>query len=173
MSGQSNRDLEKEKFDLLFEQAKRAHDRIDERADLFNQAAQTNGAAAIRILLALNGGSLVALLAFVAGLAARANVSLEAVLPVTMTLRWFVGGVVAAGIAATGAYVVPYCYAANATLVTKTWEHPFVAQTPIGKRWQRVGAAVHKITFVVSLIGFGFFIWGMVTVQQAIMNLAK
>jgi hypothetical protein len=59
----------------------------------------------LRIVLTINGGAAVALLAFVAALASKADRTLQQLNPIVSQLKWFIVGVITSGVAAALAYV--------------------------------------------------------------------
>ncbi len=90
--------------------ARRHHDCLDALGDLYNEHADRHAHAVIRILLALNGGSAIALLAFAGGLAARTTASLLKVSSITAQLEWFVYGVLVTSAAAFFSHTLsPIC----------------------------------------------------------------
>jgi hypothetical protein len=126
-------EAQKYAHELKLRQAERTHDRNREMGDLFNANADRNSQAAIRILLAINGGAAVALLAFVGGLASRSNFDLQKLPQITEQLQWFIWGIITSGIAATAAYIVNYCYAGALLIREEIWEHPFTIESKKSK----------------------------------------
>jgi hypothetical protein len=104
----SDYEIKKDARDEAFRNAVRVHDRLDTLFDFYNEHADRHAHAVIRILLALNGGAAVTLLAFTSGLAARANIPFDKIAAITSQLSWFVLGVLANCAAALFAYLVAY-----------------------------------------------------------------
>lgn len=138
MSDQNGYDAIKVAYDLKIRAAERAHDRHDKLEDMFNENSDRHAHAVIRIILTLNGGAGIALLAFAGGLAARTQISFDRVAAITNQLNWFVYGAVVSCVAAVCAYVVSYCYTGNLRFLSRTWEHPFLTRTVKNKWWYRV-----------------------------------
>lgn len=164
-------DAAKYAHELKLRHAERAHDRNREMGDLFNANADRNSQAAIRILLAINGGAAVALLAFIGGLASRANWDLRNLSSVTDQLHWFILGIIASGIAAAAAYVTNYCYAGALLMREETWEHPYTVEHRPSKLYRWLGRVTHLIGFSSAIVGLFFFICGMYGVESAIHGL--
>jgi hypothetical protein len=72
--------------------AERSHDDARDLGHLLNEATTRDAQGAIRVLLAVNGGAAVALLAFTGGLVARAQLPLATIAPIVaefeVVLRW-------------------------------------------------------------------------------------
>src|SRR5437016_1671579 len=111
MSDPSNWEREKYADEIRRRVAERAHDQSHELAKLLNEAATRDAQGAIRILLAINGGAAVALLAFTGGLVARSTVSMANIAETVANLKWFALGVITSAFAAAMAYLTNLCYA--------------------------------------------------------------
>jgi hypothetical protein len=134
---------------------------------MFNANSDSHAQAAIKILLVLNGGAAVALLAFAGGLSTKFSpAQLE---PLIRTLMWFVWGAVMSGIAEAFAYLCQYFYAGTRHHVELNLAHPYVHATTKSKWWYRAGLAFHLIAFVSAIIGLVIFIAGMIHVQRAVL----
>jgi hypothetical protein len=77
MSDQNSYEAAKCAHDLNLRAAERALIETKKWAIIFNENADRNSQAAIRVVLATNGGAAVALLAFVGGLASRTNCNIR------------------------------------------------------------------------------------------------
>jgi hypothetical protein len=166
--GSAAYDHQKHVYEVNLRAAERAHDRNNEIEDLYNKNADTHAQAAIRILLTINGGAAVALLAFVAGLASKADRTLQQLDPIVAQLKWFILGVISSGIAAALAYVTSYLYAGAVHWNQHNWEAPYIVQTMRSKRWRYFGYALHLLGFSTAVAGLFLFGYGMYKVQRAI-----
>src|SRR2546421_13114744 len=93
--------------------AERAHDDVNDLRKRLIDASARDAQEAIKIALLINGGAAVAILAFIAGIVGRTNISLSDLRSVAHSLFWFAGGIVVAGITAACAYVANSLYSAN------------------------------------------------------------
>jgi hypothetical protein len=168
MSDQSAYEAAKYAHELKLRQAERAHDRNDEMADIFNQSADKNSQAAIRIVLAINGGAAIALLAFVGGLASRTNCDPRQLSIITNQLKWFAYGVLVSCLAAASAYIATYCGAGDRMLREYIWEHPFILEDKKSRQYRRVGWGFHLIGFISAIVGVVIFAYGLYKVQKAV-----
>jgi hypothetical protein len=90
MSG--GRSFEQHKYEITMRAAERAHDRLTEQGNSFNESATRDAQGGIRILLAINGGSAVAILAFVGGLKGKGDLSIGQIHLITKSLSYFSHG---------------------------------------------------------------------------------
>ncbi|MEP4378358.1 MAG: hypothetical protein ABJ215_03360 [Alphaproteobacteria bacterium] len=125
---------------------------LTNRINTSNQAAVDIGLVSIRSAILINGGAIVALLAFVGQLWTNQQSEIPGVLPVT---AWFVFGLISGCVAAGFAYFFQ-------TLTTQVYQHAFDVlrgngtQRPL-KRFQPVCA----IGMVLGTTGsYGLFIYG-------------
>ena len=148
--------------------AERAHDRNDKIEDMLNENSDSHAQSVIRILLALNGGAVVARLAFLGNLVSRTEIRLELVVAISDQLKWFVYGLIGSGVAALLAYMVSFAYTGGLRFMSRTWEHPFVVPTFNSKCWFWFGLTLHVIGVLCAVTAFGFFVCGVFGVQSAI-----
>lgn len=106
MSEKSDYDAAKAAHEQNVHAAERAHDRIAKLEDMFNENSDRHAHAVIRIILVLNGGVGIALLAFVGGVAGRTQIGLDRVSSFASQLQWFVYGALISYVAALSAYIV-------------------------------------------------------------------
>lgn len=168
MSDQSSHDAAKYAHELKLREAERAHDRNEKMGDMFNGNADKHAQSAIRIVLAINGGAAIALLAFISGLASRTNMSLQQLSMITHQLEWFVYGVLVACGAAASAYITNYCNAGAVLLRDNTWDHPYILENNRSKRYRRVGIGFHLLGFISAIAGLIIFAYGLHQVQRAV-----
>src|SRR4051794_10153402 len=98
--------------------ALRTHDKSHELRKTLLEAATKDAHIAITVILGINGGAAVALLAFVGNVAEKGK-PVAGVIP---SLQWFVYGVISAALAAIGAYLSNNFYAN----VHRSRDHDFV-----------------------------------------------
>lgn len=123
------------------------------------------------MLLGINGGAAIALLAFSRGLVARSSIKSYIIGEIISNLEWFVWGVITAAAAATLAYLTNFSYAAATELRSLTWDHPFVQETRTTKRWRRAGQIFHLVGIMAAISSLILFALGMLKLHAAIKNL--
>lgn len=162
----------KQFYDLNAEHAKRAHDLNRQSSADFTKAAIESANVAIRSLMLVNGGAVVALLAFLgalesgdAGNAVKADVLVAPIL-------WFALGVGFSAMTATLAYLVNLLDSGLVNSVRLTWEHPFIEDDEKAPRlrWWRV--RLHVVAILLATASLVTFFLGVFTVTQAIGELA-
>jgi hypothetical protein len=168
---QSQHEYETKLYERKIRAAERAHDRTDKLEDMFNENSDRHAQSVIRIILTLNGGAGIALLAFVGGLASRGGLGVEQVILITAQLKWFVFGVLTACAAALTAYVVSYVYTGQLRFLTRSWDPPFIVENARTKKWLRVGYVLHVLGILLVLVGVGFFSFGMYKIQHVVVGL--
>jgi hypothetical protein len=149
--------------------AERAHDREDELWRLLAGAVTRDAQAAIRIVLAVNGGVAAAVLAFTAALVSRrAPLPMSSITPIVGSLKWFAFGAISAGAGAVFVYLTNAGYGAAAAGRERAWEHPFVLPTAAANRWRYAAYVFHALGALAALAGLGLFVYGLFKVQQKI-----
>lgn len=151
--------------------AERAHDRADEQAQQVNEAAVRDAQAAIRIVLILNGGAVIAVLAFVGSLAAKGTSQLPLLHEVISHSFWFVLGAASTGVVAALAYLTNVCYGASWAYLERAWAHPYLRNTRKATWWGRAGLVFHILGLLGFLAGLGFFITGVSELRGAMLRL--
>jgi hypothetical protein len=148
--------------------AEREHDRLREHGNNLNEGAMRDAQAAIRVLLAINGGAAVAVLAFVGGLKTRGDLSIDQLHLMTKSLRYFVIGTLTAALAAVFAYLTNASYAGEALLRVRTWEYPFSTPTKVSRYYMIAARVFHGLGIIVGLSGVILFAIGMSKANTAI-----
>jgi predicted DCC family thiol-disulfide oxidoreductase YuxK len=149
-------------------EAERAHDQASEDSKLLNEAATRDAQGAIRVLLAVNGGSAAALLAFSGGLLARSNLPLVSIGEVVANLKWFAGGLIASTVSAIMAYLTNFCYASVAANRRRSWQHPYVHCTSRAQIWRCFAYLFHGLGTLAAFVSGGLFIYGLYKLQQKV-----
>ncbi|HVH73473.1 MAG TPA: hypothetical protein VM755_01020 [Stellaceae bacterium] len=162
---------EQEKFELKIRHAERAHDRNWEHVKFLNEAAAKDARESVKLLLAINGGAAIALLAFAGALIARSTVQKQEVILVLGNLSWFAAGVSAAAVAGALAYFTNFFYAAMAALRTARWEEPFIEETRRSNRWKHVALVCHFLGVAAAVVSLGLFLAGLFEVKSAMLKL--
>jgi hypothetical protein len=151
--------------------AERAHDHLIEHGNKLNEGAMKDAQAAIRIVLAINGGAAVAILAFIGGLKSRNDITITQLHPIANSLIYFISGTATAAIAAACAYLTNLGYARGALLKQPIWEHPYHLETRTSRRHVRVGRLCHALGVVMFVLAVVLFCWGMLRTTTAIQAL--
>jgi hypothetical protein len=158
-------------YDRRVRAAERAHDSNREHSKLLSEAATRDAQGAIRVLLGINGGAAIALLAFSGGLVARSSIGLSKIGEIISNLVWFVWGVITAAIAAALAYLTNFSYATATELRSLTWEHPFIQETQATVRWRKTGRVFHLIGIIAAISSLILFALGMFRLHAAIISI--
>jgi hypothetical protein len=134
--------------------AERAHDNEFQFSQNVNEAAVNSGNLALRTVLTINGGSALAVLAFIGNALVKSDSNLAPkLLHVTETLVWFAGGVVIVSVAMGFAYFTNY------------------AMASASRGWSIAANIFQIITIVLAFTSVGFFLYGMFQVRDAILKL--
>jgi hypothetical protein len=164
-------ELEIERQKWLFEtnrdDAQRVHDAETEFGMSANAAAVKNAEEAIKAAILINGGSSVAMLAFIGTLVSRDFLSPEQLSSITRPLIWFGSGVATAMIASAAAYFVNLFVADMSNFRRREYEAPFVRATPASKR-RMIAAEVFRWVGILAMTGsIACFVTGLVTANAA------
>jgi hypothetical protein len=153
--------------------AERAHDELNDFIKQNNDAAIKSGETALKTMVFVNGGTAVALLAFLGTLAAKDKVTIAQLEPVASSLLWFVAGV------ATGVGGLLLAYFTNLNMAkladsqTRTWQHPYIESGPITPRLDCITSVVHGLAIIAGIASLALFVFGMFTVSNSLLLLGK
>lgn len=150
--------------------AERAHDQANEAVHRLNEGAMRDAQAAIRIVLVINGGSAIAILAFVGSLVSKGYL-IPQVSGIIASARWFVFGAMVMAFAAFFAYLTNFFYAGSWGSRTRTWAYPYFQNTTASKWWLRMAWAFHLLGLLTAVSGIILFIVGMCKIFAALHSL--
>ncbi|MFT4795302.1 MAG: hypothetical protein ACJAVR_001502 [Paracoccaceae bacterium] len=139
--------------------AVRAHERHLDVWRLLNAATVDSGAAAVKSLFIMNGGAVVALLAFVANAVGECGADLTG--RASSALLLFSYGLISAAAVACGAYLVNFCYLSSVAAARLTWSHPFTEKSRSSRNWLRIGRPLHALSIIVAIASLSFFLFGV------------
>lgn len=154
--------------------AQREHDMVREHAIKINEAAATSANQALRTALLINGGAAVSMLAFIGGLVSNGKVPVGSQLAsIAAPLIWFAVGVAFAGLATAFAYFTNYSNVGAANSMLRIWEHPWHKETTASKRWMKSYYISLVVSVLAGFVSLGLFVFGMVSVWNAVLSLGK
>jgi hypothetical protein len=125
---------DKSTYDRNLRAAERQHDLNTDLSKRLVEASTRDAQEAIKIVFLINSGAAVAILAFIASLAARSGITLATLKAVTHSLYWFIGGIIFAGITSVFAYICNSLYSSHLSRLDKIWEHPYVRENAGSRR---------------------------------------
>jgi hypothetical protein len=146
--------------------AQRAHDRSEAFARQINEAAINAANFTLRVVLLVNGGAAVALLAFIGGLPAEQKRAVAA------TLDWFTWGVAAAVAALACAYFTNHGLAVKERSKTWTDKPPYLINGPNTEGWSKFVLVFRFLAIIVGAGSLILFIVGMLSVRTVLTKLA-
>lgn len=153
--------------------AERAHDIENEFSKAANAAAVKNAEEAIKAAVLINGGSSVAMLAFIGTLVSRYYLTPSQIADITKPLIWFASGVGAAMIAAAASYFANLYIAGSSSRKQPSYDEPFLRGTPESKRFSRLGEIFRCSGIIAMVISIGCFGGGLVTAKYAFGKLSS
>jgi hypothetical protein len=156
-----------QQLEMRIRAAERAHDVSNEFARGANQAAISSGQEAIKALVLINGGSCVAMLAFIGTLASKSLLTSAQITQVIRPLFFFGGGIAAAMVAAGAAYLTNLMIAGSVSRRNFNYDHPFVHPTPASRRHYYAGEVFRYVALLSAFCAIAGFIWGLFQVQRA------
>jgi len=164
---------EKEKLELRVRAAERAHDETTAFGKSANDAAVKSGEEAIKAMILINGGSSVAMLAFIGTMASKEIVSPGQLVQISAPLGFFAGGLIAAMIAAAAAYFTNLMIAGSSNRLQREYEFPFLRPTSSSRRHHIAGEVFRYIAVLAAATSIGCFGWGVVKAQSAFSVLSQ
>ncbi|TFV69434.1 hypothetical protein E4K64_33425 [Bradyrhizobium frederickii] len=162
----------KELLDIQFRAAERAHDSAATFAKEANSAAVKAAEEAIKAMILINGGSSVAMLAFIGTLASKDLLSPAQLARVASPLFYFGSGVASAVIAAAFAYFTNLMIAGSSTRMSRSYDHPYLLDTPSSIKRRYFGEVFRYLGVVAALASIGCFIFGLYRAETAFQALA-
>jgi hypothetical protein len=154
------------------ELALRAHDREAEFFKTNNDAAIKSGDEAVKALILINGGSSVAMLAFVGTLASKDHTTPQQIAMIASPLIWFAFGVGLAVVAACFSYLTNSAITKLSLTRERTWQHPYVKDGARSGRWQLIVWLTRMVTIVVVACSLASFGWGVWTAKRGFEQLS-
>jgi len=150
------------------EHAKRAHDLNRQMSNLCRSAALDSANIAIKALLLINGGAVVALLAFVGAIESSDAGNTVQIDELVTPIFSFAFGVGCAAVTTVFAYLVNWMDVDITDSVKLTWEHPYVVDTRAATRLGYIRIAFHLLAFMAGLLAIVSFFRGIISVAEAI-----
>jgi len=171
MSDDSN-EFERAKYfeEVNRDHALRAHDRNATEQNDYLKAALDTSALAIRSLILVNGAAVISLLAFLGAVEASAGAAEFKSTYLVWPILWFALGVGSGAFTAVLAYLVNLMDHGIASLVTLTWEHPYVVRKEEADRRQKIRNVVHWLAIIMAATSLVSFFGGTISVTCAIMQ---
>ncbi|KYK44901.1 hypothetical protein A1D31_11835 [Bradyrhizobium liaoningense] len=157
----------KEQLELRVKAAERAHDDETAFGKGANEAAVKSGEEAIKAIILINGGSSVAMLAFIGTMASKEIVSPAQLGQISAPLICFAGGLIAAMIAIAASYFTNLMIAGSSNRKQREYEHPFLRPTTSSRRHYFAGEVFRYIAVGAVASSIGCFSWGVVKAQSA------
>ncbi|PWE78850.1 hypothetical protein XF30_20995 [Bradyrhizobium sp. SUTN9-2] len=137
-----------------------------------NEAAVKAAEEAIKAVILINGGSSVAMLAFLGTLATKDVVSTVQLSQMSAPLLYFGTGVAAAVVAAAAAYFTNLMIAGSSTRQTRTYEQPYFQDTKSSNGHRLAGEIFRYIGIGAMVVSIGCFVTGLVKAEGAFQALA-
>ena len=159
--------------DLNRRAAERVHDELNEFGKENNAAAIKSGETALKTVVFVNGGTAVALLAFLGTLAAKDKVTIAQLAAVASSLLWFVGGVATGLTGLLLAYFTNLNHANLASSQVRTWQHPYTEPGPATARLACITSVVHLLAILAGIASLTLFVIGMLDVRGSLLLLGK
>jgi hypothetical protein len=125
----------------------------------------------IRIMLLINGGAAVSVLAFVGSLASKDRQPADHLYAVAGSLVWFALGAASSGISAICSYLTNISYLIADKQLHSLSDPPYIWPTSKSKRWRLVGRITHGVAAFFVVVSLGLFVYGMFDVKNAIGHL--
>jgi hypothetical protein len=151
--------------------AERAHDLANDLGKRLIEASTRDAQEAIKVVVLVNSGAAVAILAFIGTLASRKGITLGNLKAVTQCLNWFTAGIICGMVAGACAYLCNNGYAAYFFAKDPVWEHPYVKENNRSIRTLRYARCLNWLGLFFVAIGLGLFIRGVYVAAHAIVKL--
>lgn len=162
------RQLEEQKLkEIDRSHAIRWHQQHTETGNIYLRAAIDFALEAIRTAALVNGGAVIACLAFLGTLQEKLAASSPLLDAVWFATALFTIGVVLAGLASGFAYFAQYFYGFEYNAVQLTWEHPFEKELSSKKWFNRIAIAWHTMAALMVLASYCLVVFGAIEIYEA------
>jgi hypothetical protein len=152
----------------------REHDRLDSILETAEESTIKSADGVIRILLLINGGGAVSLLAFVGSLASKDRITTAPQLnAIAESLIPFAHGVACAAICACFFDITNLSYLCGAAARLRQPAFPYVVPTPQSVARYRIGRIFQCLALLAALASLGLLVYGIFDVRCAIRRLGK
>jgi hypothetical protein len=157
--------------ELSRELRSREHDRLNTILEKSEEATLRSAENSIRIVLLINGGAAVSVLAFAGSLASKDRVTADQLFRVAEGLVWFAWRVASSALTSFLSYLtnISYNFATGAKLRQPAF--PYVVPTRQSVVWLRIGRIFHGLALLTALGSPILFAIGMYEVRDAIRHL--
>ncbi len=154
---------------LNHESAKESHAAHRNDSALLFQAGLSFGLEAMKTAILVNGGAVVAMMAFIGATYNAEPVDVDRVRSALLLPAFiFAIGSVAAGMASGFAYFAQYLYQQVVESQEMHWERPYIRETVKSARPMRWGKFWHILCVVMVLVSYGLLIAGLVLAYMAL-----
>jgi hypothetical protein len=157
----------KEELALRVRTAERAHDTTTDFGAKANEGAVKAAEEAIKAVILINGGSAVAMLAFIGTVASKDLLSGAQLAQISRPLLWFGFGVASAVVGSAMAYFTNLMIAESYGRMERSYQVPFVRDTALSKRHRLLGEIFRYIGVVAVTASIGCFIVGLIKAESA------
>jgi hypothetical protein len=164
--------MSKEAFDLIIRAAERAHDDEKEFGAKSNEAAIKASEEAIKAAILINGGSSVAMLAFLGSVASKDLLSPAQLAALTRPLLFFGFGVAAAVIGSAMAYFTNLMIAGSSIRKQREYQFPFLRSTLSSKQHWIWGEVFRWLGIIAVTTSIVLFVAGLFQASSAFNSLA-
>jgi hypothetical protein len=151
--------------------AQRAHETLTEFTRQNFEAAFRSGQIALRTVVLVNGGAIVAVLFFLGIIATKVTVAQMS--DVAHSLIWFGAGIVFGLVALTSAYLTNLYDANVGTSISHTWEYPYTKPGRYTPYFVQMSRFAHLAAVATAAASMLFFLIGVWDVRSAILLLGK
>jgi hypothetical protein len=158
-------------YDMNIQAAHRAHDRQDALENQLNDGAFKAADMALRTVVAINGGAIIALLALIGALVGRDKINGSQIGLLISYFSWFIYGVVAGVASMAGIFLAYFTATFSYRFRSKTYEHPYLQNTCKSLFYGYAGIAILIAAILVGLSSVGFFVKGVTSIQVVLTHL--
>ena len=150
------------------EQARRAHDSLDEFSLSINDSSIKSADVMLRNCLLINGGAAVAILAFMGTVISKDAGSHKIIGDIAGGLTYFAWGVIASVVALGLSYIVHFLTYKTATSQKKVWDHPYVVPGKHTAWWGGLKIMLHLLAVALAVVSAVLFVIGLFAVKHAV-----
>lgn len=145
-----------------------AHERHHQAITDARKAAIDSATTAIRLMILVNGGAVVALLGFAGTIETGENGSIVTLSALAPPIMWFAVGVGFSALTAALAYLVNLLDADMLALTTQVWDHPYLVYEEVPKSLRMARNVLHRFAMVLAIGSLVAFFGGVIQVTDAI-----
>lgn len=148
--------------------AEKYHERDWRLLESIYQTTISSANNALRTLVIIHGGAVIALLAFIGNVMSSEKYDNSSIVLFSDPLLYFCLGIAAVILSMAFAYFTSYCLGTSIAERNHQYQYPYVVHTKKSKNWHVASAIAEVFAVMLGFVSLGLFVYGMVEARDAL-----